>query len=374
MKKGDTLQIKSDRSINQPSYFTEEPRVVELVKSTDVVETNPYAGPGNTIDVNLERPVDWCRQTEDVFINQISVGKDRELYEPVINPSAYLIKSVGIGSTIVYVDNLRPIFNSQNENDTDLTFQKKIKFVTKNTDKVSAAATAVISGFGTISSISITESGSGYDSAPTVTIGSTSQSVGLGTTATATATIASGEVTSITLTNAGTGYTTSNPPSVLIEPHAYSQEICSVDSYVGDSGVIVGFGTTTISGIDEVIVDLHIPYESFLRDTDLVGTAVTLSSISVNDYFSIFNSNASVAGNPSIETFDTTSSTRIGLATHFIDTVHQAKRVEVVSRNVGGISTNVVRVNSVITGIGTCLLYTSPSPRDAHESRMPSSA
>ena len=23
---------------------------------------------------------------------------------------------------------------------------------------------------------------------------------------------------------------------------------------------------------------------------------------------------------------------------------------------------------------GTCLLYTSPSPRDAHESRMPSSA
>ena len=24
--------------------------------------------------------------------------------------------------------------------------------------------------------------------------------------------------------------------------------------------------------------------------------------------------------------------------------------------------------------VGTCLLYTSPSPRDAHESRMPSSA
>ena len=25
-------------------------------------------------------------------------------------------------------------------------------------------------------------------------------------------------------------------------------------------------------------------------------------------------------------------------------------------------------------GMNTCLLYTSPSPRDAHESRMPSSA
>ena len=27
-----------------------------------------------------------------------------------------------------------------------------------------------------------------------------------------------------------------------------------------------------------------------------------------------------------------------------------------------------------IEGIQSCLLYTSPSPRDAHESRMPSSA
>ena len=353
VKKGDTLQIKSDPSINQPSYFTEEPRVVELIKSTDVVETNPYEGPGNTTDVNLERPVDWCKQTEDIFINQIGVGKDRELYEPVINPSAYLIKSVGIGSTIVYVDNLRPIFNPQNENDTDITFQKKIKFIKHGSNKISAAATAIVSELGTISSISITESGSGYDSAPIVTIGSTSQSVGLGETAIATATITSGEVTSITLTNAGTGYTTSNPPSVLIQPHAHSQEICDVSSYVGDSGVIVGFGTISNGGIDEVIVDLHIPYDSFLRNTDLVGTAVTLSSISVNDYFTIFNSNASVAGNAAFTTFDSTSSTEIGLANQFIDTIYQAKQVQVVSRNVGGISTNVLRVNSAISGVST---------------------
>ena len=29
---------------------------------------------------------------------------------------------------------------------------------------------------------------------------------------------------------------------------------------------------------------------------------------------------------------------------------------------------------NAISGTNTCLLYTSPSPRDAHESRMPSSA
>ena len=34
----------------------------------------------------------------------------------------------------------------------------------------------------------------------------------------------------------------------------------------------------------------------------------------------------------------------------------------------------VVRIGSDIAEHGVCLLYTSPSPRDAHESRMPSSA
>ena len=355
VKKGDTLQLKNDSSVGQSAFFNEDERIVEEVISTSNVKTNPYNGPGNTPDVNFERPIDWCRQTEDVFVNQIAIGKDRELYEPVINSSAYLIKSVGIGSTVVYVDNLRPIFNSQNENEDidELSFQKKVKFVSKDINKVSAAATAVVSDSGTISSISITESGSGYDFTPVVTIGNISQSVGLGTTATATATITSGEVTSITLTNAGTGYTTSNPPSVLIEPHTYSQEICDVTSYEGDSGVIVGFGTTTIDGVDEIIVDLHIPYESFLRNTDLVGTAVTLSSISVTDYFTIFNSNVEV-NNSSVTTYSIESTpVRIGVSTHFIDTVHQAKRVEVVSRNVGGISTNVLRVNSSVSGIGT---------------------
>ena len=41
------------------------------------------------------------------------------------------------------------------------------------------------------------------------------------------------------------------------------------------------------------------------------------------------------------------------MATHFIDTIYQAKRVEVISKEVAGVSTNVLRVNSVLTGIGT---------------------
>ena len=35
---------------------------------------------------------------------------------------------------------------------------------------------------------------------------------------------------------------------------------------------------------------------------------------------------------------------------------------------------NITNKNTIVTIGGGCLLYTSPSPRDAHESRMPSSA
>ena len=41
------------------------------------------------------------------------------------------------------------------------------------------------------------------------------------------------------------------------------------------------------------------------------------------------------------------------------------------SKNVG-IGTTVIAINPF--RVGTCLLYTSPSPRDVEESRMPSSA
>jgi hypothetical protein len=341
VKKGDTLQIKSDKSINQPSYFTEEPRVVEQIKSTDVVETNSYAGPGNTIDVNLERPVDWCRQTEDVFINQIGVGKDRELYEPIINPSAYLIKSVGVGSTSVYVDNLRPIFNSQNENDTSLDFQNKIKFI-RQENKAGAAGTAVVSGFGTISSVIISDGGVGYTTAM-VSFGST---IGVGTTSRAFGNVTistGGTVTGVAITSPGVGYTYTNPPTVLISPPTYSEEEVSVDSYTGDNGIIVGFGTTAVGvGTTQLIFDIHIPYDSFLRDSSIAGTALTMSSISANDYFIIKNSNVGL-GSTSVTSLDSAGNI-VGVGTSFADNVYQVASAEFISTSVSGISTNVRRV------------------------------
>ena len=341
VKKGDTLQLKSDRSVGQASYLSEDERVVELVKSTNTVETNPYEGPGNVSNVTLERPVDWCRQTEDIFINQIGVGKDRELYEPVINPSAYLIKSVGVGSTAIYVDNLRPIFNSQNENDTDLTFQKKIKFIRQET-KTGAAGTAVVSGFGTISSVTISDGGVGYTTA-TVSFGST---IGVGTTSRAFGNVtisAGGTVTGVAITSPGVGYTYTNPPTVLISPPTYSEEEVSVNSYSGDNGIIVGFGTTNVGvGTTSLIFDVHIPFDSFLRDTSIAGTAVTISSLNANDLFVVRNSNIG-AGTTSITSFDPSGNT-VGVGTSFADNVYAVRTAVSISTSVQGVTTHVRRV------------------------------
>ena len=60
---------------------------------------------------------------------------------------------------------------------------------------------------------------------------------------TATSSITAGVVTSITITNAGTGYTNTSVPVVLIAPPSHNTEEVSVNTYSGDNGVIVGFGT-----------------------------------------------------------------------------------------------------------------------------------
>ena len=313
VKKGDTLQLKHMAGL-QAQSLDEDERSVLNVLSTGNVATNPYAGPGNTNDVTLTRPVTWCRQTEDKIIEGIPTGKDRELYEPVINPTSYIIKNVGVGSTAVYVDTLRPLFNPQNEAAT-LSFQNKIKFIPQE-PKVGASATAVVSGFGTISSVVISDGGVGYSTA-TVSFGYTSDSRAFGTVTIS----AGGTVTGVAITSPGVGYTYTSVPTVLISPPGHTEEECDVDSYAGDNGIIVGFGTTAGP---QMIFDIHIPYDSFLRNTVVAGTAVTITSIQANDYFIINKSN-------------------VGMGNTF-DGIYEVSSVETLTRDVVGISTTVKRL------------------------------
>jgi hypothetical protein len=337
VKIGDELTIGYDPSIGQSPTLQEEPRRVTSINSIDLVNTNPYFGPGNTEDENLERPVKWCRQTEDKIINEKEVAKNRILYNAIINPTSYLIQPVGVGSTIVYVDNIRPFFNQVNENNTSLAFQNKVTFIPQES-KVGASATAIISVNGTIASIEIVDGGAGYDSIPSVII---QNSVGIGTTipvnATASALISDGIVTSINIVNPGIGYTFTNPPIVLIESPSFETEINDVNNYEGDSGIIVGFGTTTIGSNNKIILDLFIPEDSYLRQQSLTGTAVTISSLNAGDYFIVYNSNVGFAST-SVTSFGI-NGVPIGIGTEFIDNVYQVESSEIIEREIVGIGT-----------------------------------
>ena len=360
IKDGDELTINYDPSLGQSSILQEEVRTVTRINSTDLVSTNPYFGPGNVSDRNLERPVKWCRQTEDKIINQIVIGKSRMLYEAAITPTSYLIQPVGVGSTVLYVDNVRPFFNPTNENDTSLAFQNSITIISQD-NKVGASATAVVSIAGTVTSIVISDGGVGYTTTPTVSI---SQPIGFGTTAAqntalASVTVSGGVVTGIAVTFGGGGYISTIPPQVLIESPTLIKEINNVTSYVGDSGVIVGFGTTATG----ITFDFFIPTNSYLRDTSVVGSALTVSGIGTGDYFLVYDSNIGSAST-SITSKDINNNT-IGIGTNFVNNVYQVQSVSNVSvantaigiATVGTATTTIRRVNAIVSGISTISGY-----------------
>tara|TARA_Y100001938_G_scaffold20319_1_gene25612 strand:+ start:4284 stop:18035 length:13752 start_codon:yes stop_codon:yes gene_type:complete len=327
VKPGDMLTISANPDKGHPYYWNENGRMVLRIDSTDKVTTPIYNGPGNVSDETLSRPVKWCRQTEDKFINEKIESKDRQLYEPIIHPYAHIIKSVGIGSTVVYVNNVRPFFNPSNENDQTVTFQDKVTFINQDS-LVGASATAIVSAAGTISSIDVTSGGVGYSTA-TVSVAST---VGIGTSTQCFGNVtisAGGTVSGIAITSPGVGYTSSNPPVVLITPPTIGdKEENSVVTFAGEQGIIVGFGSTNVGvGTTQLFFDLHIPLNSYLRNANIAGAALTLSVLQQNDYFMVFDSCAGTAST-TIRSLDNQTGNVVGIGSSFIDNVYVVKTAE----------------------------------------------
>jgi len=121
--------------------------------------------------------------------------------------------------------------------------------------------------------------------------------VGIGTTANASISIVNGSLSAVTINNPGFGYTTSNPPQVLVPlPDPTYENITNITAVAGKSGNLTGIGTTvgigtdlalrfTAQNFDSLVPSLSIGDYIFVYDT-IVGNGVT----------SIINSNTDVIG------------------------------------------------------------------------------
>jgi hypothetical protein len=368
IKVGDNVTINSDFPPLQ-----EDERLVTEIISSDVLDTNVYSGPGITENQNLQRPIEWCRQTEDKIIDGQEVAKDRTLYEALVYPSTNLIQSVGVTSTVLFVESVKTFFDSTNE------FNSKNNIITiiSQDSLVAGAATAIVSAAGTITSIAISDGGVGYSTSPVVSIAypvgygisvpmisyiqGDPVPVGLGTVATFTSTISvGGTVSLVSIANAGSGYTSSNPPLVIIEPPTPKTELISKVTYEGDFGVITGIKTTTVGVASTAIVfDFYIPQNSFLRDTITVGAAITVSGIQTGYYFVVYNSNV---GNG--VTSLNSSGSIVGVGSTFLDNIYQVSAVSIGQTAVPGVGfTYVAKVTASLssynglTGIGFSGFY-----------------
>ena len=339
IKIGDTLDINNNPELGQPVTLDQTKRTVTGINTLDSVETNNYPGPGIKSDQTILRPVTWCKQTVDKFINGGFVGKDRVEYEPEIYPASYLIQTMGVSTTTAYVDTVRPLFNSQNEAGIRL-FQNAITIISQDS-KVGASATATVSVGGSITALNITNAGAGY------TVSTASVTIGSGGTATATANITNGSVTSFTISEAGTGYTATNPPIVLVDSPVIVKEEMPINSFAGDFGRVVGFSSTKVGAQSKFIFDLFIDKDSFMRDPTLVGTGITVSQLAVGDYLTIFDTNIDAGG--SFETQDG-SGASVGTAITYSDGVYEVVAASTELTSVVGYGVTAVR--RITTNVG----------------------
>jgi hypothetical protein len=339
VKSGDLLQINGNTS-----ELIQNQRIVKDIILPDTVETNSYNSVGVTGNLELLRPVNWQKQRNDLIIDGIQVNKSRIEYEPNIFPVSNLIKSVGIGSTQLFVDFVKIAFDTKNEN-IENKFINKIEII-DNSNLIAAIATVTVSSAGTIQSVNIVNGGFGYYAEPSVSIQSPLE---VGTTGKAilSSVISGSSVASITVTSSGIGYSQTNPPIVLIDPPSIKKEYLDNVTYLGDFGIISGIKSTSVGFASTgLILDLYIPNSSYLRNSSIVDTAITQSQIKQDYYFKISNSKIG-SGVTSLDR----NGNIIGIGTTGVDNVYQVISVSSATTSVLGVGTT--SVVQVIVSIST---------------------
>jgi hypothetical protein len=125
IKDGDILQSRQ----NVTSTVTTEQleRVVKRIVQSNTLDTFVYTGYGIT---NTARPLSWTKQTADRIINGSLISKSRTTLKSNITPNTFLINSVGINDTAIYVNDAFPYFSELDSGPTKLPeFKRNINIL-----------------------------------------------------------------------------------------------------------------------------------------------------------------------------------------------------------------------------------------------------
>jgi hypothetical protein len=176
-------------------------------------------------------------------------------------------------------------------------------------------------------------------------------------------TVINGSITSIDVINGGFGYSSENPPVILIGgPKSQSETLYTINA-VGDFGKIVGvktsntgIGTTTPSISFELLTDYSVSGYDTLDDYN-----VKYSQLSIGDYFIITNSNVNTITGYALTGITTSlggmsnyPASKVGTATSYIDGVYKVEFINntIIPQGITTVTCNVVPVNGGI-GINT---------------------
>ena len=334
IKVGDTLQVISNNDIE--NTITQDERIAFNIAFSDKVETNKYFGQG--IDLINPKPVSWTKQKTDRKINGEFVGKSRDVLEPLIFPTAKIIKDVSTTDTEVFIENSE-LFSYETDNEYSDNSTPCDGLIIENTNPITATFTASI-GSGAVSGITTTNPGFGYLPDQTTIELKFTPPVGVGTTATATASVTAGVVTSVTITNPGSGYTVA--PTIFAEtPNLNIEKIARFSAINGSSGIITGITTSAGSGSNPLAIVFSI-----------IGNGATLSGIETGYPIYIHDTNV---GN-GVTSINSSDSEIVGIGTTCLDNIYYisdwSSSLLIGSTYVGVITCN-VHSNTDITGIST---------------------
>ena len=346
VKIGDELRVEKNDAIGISTAQTND-RIVKQILQADLVETDIYTGIG--IDETNKKPVRWEKQKVDVILNGEIVSKTRSSIEPQINPTAKIIgnlttiSGVGVGQSI-FVDDATA-FHYEKERYSQSGDNKVDALISSGAIGVGAAVTATVSGIGSITALTIGNSGTGYSGNIAIKI---APPVGVGTTATATAIVSNGSVTSTTITNAGTGYTFTNPPQTIIElPSFQTEKIQTIETVQGFTGIITGIQQTTRSGGGPA---LKFFFDAVNENAD--GVVVNAVANELKEGYPILVTNTKVGNG--LTSIDGVNANVVGIGTTFVDNIYIVQSISFKNANSGAV-TCFVHTNSAssISGINT---------------------